>query len=315
MVKAPALAALMGSLLLVAGCAKKPGAAAAPAAAEPEAPAAEPLRAAFSAQELGDPVDWKSLTEKDKALLDAFINHDVEKAKAALKQGANPNLRCGRGLTTVMLAAAMGSRDLVAALREAGARDGQDAGPYLEILEFPDRAKGPEFRAALGDIERATGKPPVARGTRGEYAFELPADKVRAFLDGNCESLLKKGCFVFVNDQHFGINGKPDALLALPTTNQFAVMAYAGVDGANYDIDNYLVIKWMKRLDAQQPYRITACGGDFISGRFKGKIADPAAMAKAMYDFCPDIVDQGVGSVEALAKELAKTGELYFWWD
>jgi hypothetical protein len=34
-----------------------------------------------------------------------------------------------------------------------------------------------------------------------------------------------------------------------------------------------------------------------------------------MYDFCPDIVDQGVGSVKALATELRRSRSLYFWWD
>jgi hypothetical protein len=33
-----------------------------------------------------------------------------------------------------------------------------------------------------------------------------------------------------------------------------------------------------------------------------------------MYQFCPDIVDQGVDTVSKLAQELKK-GSLYFWWD
>jgi hypothetical protein len=87
------------------------------------------------------------------------------------------------------------------------------------------------------------------------------------------------------------------------------------VDGINYDIDNHLVIRWMKRLDRDQPFLMTGCGRDFLSGRFVSKLPDADAMAKRMYAFCPDIVDQGTGSVEALAKELRKTNELYFWWD
>jgi len=34
-----------------------------------------------------------------------------------------------------------------------------------------------------------------------------------------------------------------------------------------------------------------------------------------MYEFCPDIVDQGCGDVQTLAKDLKKTQRLYFWWD
>jgi hypothetical protein len=34
-----------------------------------------------------------------------------------------------------------------------------------------------------------------------------------------------------------------------------------------------------------------------------------------MYDFCPDIVDQGIGSVELLAESLVEGDRLFFWWD
>jgi hypothetical protein len=34
-----------------------------------------------------------------------------------------------------------------------------------------------------------------------------------------------------------------------------------------------------------------------------------------MYEFCPDIVDQGVGDVSRLALELKKKQTFFFWWD
>lgn len=39
------------------------------------------------------------------------------------------------------------------------------------------------------------------------------------------------------------------------------------------------------------------------------------ALAKQHYIYCPDIVHQGVGSVEALAATLLGAGVWYFWWD
>jgi len=36
---------------------------------------------------------------------------------------------------------------------------------------------------------------------------------------------------------------------------------------------------------------------------------------KELYDFCPDIVDQGTGTMEALKLEITRTRELYLWWD
>jgi hypothetical protein len=57
------------------------------------------------------------------------------------------------------------------------------------------------------------------------------------------------------------------------------------------------------------------CGFDFLSGRFIQRISYVDQMARRMYAFCPDIVDQGTGTIERLASELRKTNELYFRWD
>jgi hypothetical protein len=42
---------------------------------------------------------------------------------------------------------------------------------------------------------------------------------------------------------------------------------------------------------------------------------DSKKLAKKMYEFSPDIVSQGVGSVASLALELKKTQRFFLWWD
>ena len=54
---------------------------------------------------------------------------------------------------------------------------------------------------------------------------------------------------------------------------------------------------------------------DTVIAQLKSVPADLDAFAADVYDFCPDIVDQGVGSVDALKTELRKTRLLYLWWD
>ena len=34
-----------------------------------------------------------------------------------------------------------------------------------------------------------------------------------------------------------------------------------------------------------------------------------------MYAFCPDIVDQGAGTIEDLTSDLERRNDFYFWWD
>ena len=59
---------------------------------------------------------------------------------------------------------------------------------------------------------------------------------------------------------------------------------------------------------------LTGIGFDTLEGFFTAPVANPDSLAKLMYQFCPDIVDQGTETLGALASELRK-GNLYFWWD
>ena len=39
------------------------------------------------------------------------------------------------------------------------------------------------------------------------------------------------------------------------------------------------------------------------------------SFAQEMYEFCPDIVEQGTGSIEELIEEIKETKKLALWWD
>ena len=94
----------------------------------------------------------------------------------------------------------------------------------------------------------------------------------------------------------------------------YAVMAVMETNGDNYGIGTAGVIAWMTELQQEQPFMLTGIGFDYMEGHFTARVEDPSELARRMYQFCPDIVDQGVGSVNQLAQELTK-GSLYFWWD
>ena len=212
------------------------------------------LKQAFSPAELGSPVDPGRMSAPDGALFRALADGNSTSARKALEAGANPNLDCGHGCKPLMLAAGMGDAALVDALRKAGAAENPDAQPYLDVLEFPARAAGDDYKAALAEAEKLAGSALKAQGTRGEFTVELGEAAAQNFVDRNQEALLAKGCFAFIAEMHFGIGGKPDTVAFLPTRDKFAVMVYRGVNGVNYSIDTHLVLKWMRRLDRQFPY-------------------------------------------------------------
>ena len=54
---------------------------------------------------------------------------------------------------------------------------------------------------------------------------------------------------------------------------------------------------------------------DFVEAVFVKQPAGMDAFAREVYEFCPDVVEQGVGTVKALADEMRRSGTLYLWWD
>jgi hypothetical protein len=274
----------------------------------------DPLKDAFDEKDLGKPLNIGALDQKDQEFVGALMMRDAVKAKAALDAGAKVNIDCGHGCTTLMLAGATGDSELVEKIRKAGVQETPDAQHYLEILEFAKRAEEPKFKAALAEIAKITGVQPVPSERAGVFKISLQAEAAKAFLEKHHEPFLNNGCYLVLYEQKFGLNG-PDTLWILPTKNKFAVMAITDINGCNYGIENLLVIRWMNRLNNDQPFFLTGCGMDFMSGRFCAKIKDPNAMAKRMYKFCPDIVDQGTETEKNLGDELGKNNEFFFWWD
>jgi len=190
-----------------------------------------------------------------------------------------------------------------------------------EKPDFSEAAKDANFQEAIRQASALLGANPQSLRTLGEdeevtggVSFEVPQDKVQAVLSQAHTDFLARGFYLFRYDQSFGIGGSPDKIGLLPTTDKYAVMAAMETNGDNYEISPTGVIAWMKELEAEQPFILTGIGFDYLEGRFTDPVKDPGGLARRMYEFCPDIVDQGVGSVEKLAAELQK-GSLYFWWD
>lgn len=149
---------------------------------------------------------------------------------------------------------------------------------------------------------------------KGGVSFDVPSAKIEALLLKAHTNFLARGYYLFRYDQHFGIGDALDKVGLLPTTNKYDVIAAMETTGANWDIYTGGIIAWLKDLEPDQPFLLTGIGGDYLEGRFTTPIKDPAGLGKKMYQFCPDIVDQGVGDMDKLVTEIQK-GTLYFWWD
>jgi hypothetical protein len=187
--------------------------------------------------------------------------------------------------------------------------------------DFTVPAQSPEFQQAIKDAVALLGSQPQPlrseaenEEVKGGVSFDVPQDKLEAVLRTAHTDFLAKGFYLFRYSQNFKINGQHDKAGLLPTADMYSVIATMDTNGNNYNIGTDGVIAWLRELHQEQPFILTGIGFDYMEGHFTSPLKDPEAIAKRMYEFCPDIVDQGSGSVSDLAREL-RNGNIYFWWD
>lgn len=117
------------------------------------------------------------------------------------------------------------------------------------------------------------------------------------------------------------LTGKPLArvhILVLPTRNGFEAPAYLKWGGWNEcpapEVHVAVLRRWHERYGAE----LIGISNDVLNlrvARRPATRADALALAEEQTYYCLDIVDQGVGSVAALAASLMVSEWWYFWWD
>ena len=149
----------------------------------------------------------------------------------------------------------------------------------------------------------------------GGVAVAVASDRAEAFVAGAQPRFLEKGFYLFRSEQRFGISGQADRVALFPRRDPYEILRLMGTNGANYGIGSDSIVAWLETLERDQPFVLTGIDFDWVEGRFTTEIHDAAALARRFNAFCPDIVEQGTGTVEALAQELEQSRRLYCWWD
>ncbi|MFB2835251.1 ankyrin repeat domain-containing protein [Floridanema evergladense] len=188
-------------------------------------------------------------------------------------------------------------------------------GEELLPPDFSNAAQNPEYQQAVNDLAEICGSTPtlISEDRPGWFSIHVNSKRRKDIKTEELQrQFLQRGCFVY----EFKYSRKePEKLCILPTTDKYDAIALHQTNGCNYGIGPGYVVQWLKDLEQEQPFVLTCIAHDTLAGRFLTPIENPEELAARMYDFCSDIVEQGCGSVEFLAEELASSQKLFFWWD
>jgi ankyrin repeat protein len=257
----------------------------------------------------------------------------VDIVQILVDRGANINAVSQEGDTAMTLADLFDNYKAIEILERYGAKkrqwNEQDEadedennnderwGEEIAPPDFSKTAQNPEYKQAVADLGKICGSHPVAMYDDIPGWFQVHVNSKRR-REINTEALqqqfLARGYFVYEPDKYYDAEG-PKKLNILPTTDKYDVIALHQTNGSNYGIGPGYVVQWLRSLEIEQPFILTLIANDTIEGRFLNPIAEPKKLAQRMYDFCPDIIEQGCGSIEKLAQNLRAGDNLFFWWD
>jgi Domain of unknown function (DUF4253) len=125
----------------------------------------------------------------------------------------------------------------------------------------------------------------------------------------------EKGYSIFLLENNFNIDNEPDNIAVLKTTDKYTVLKQIATDGINWNITNDSLISIIKTFDKKYSLELIGASGDWCEFIIHTEPKNWMEFANEVYKVCPDVVDQGTGTVQALADEMKKTKRLYFWWD
>ena len=112
------------------------------------------------------------------------------------------------------------------------------------------------------------------------------------------------------HEHHSGVE-----LVVAPGESQFDMLRAARSDAVNFGIETEELIERLQGLHERYNFAIFHAETDTIEFTFESLPKDVRPLAEEIYELCPDIVDQGCGSVEALAKGIRDTRMVLLWWD
>lgn len=116
----------------------------------------------------------------------------------------------------------------------------------------------------------------------------------------------------YLRDEAYGHG--PDQIAVLKA-NDHEYLALVRTDAINYDMEHEAVMERYRQWEKQYDLKLVGAGQDWLEAEIRNPPTDWLAFANEVYEFCPDIVDQGTGDVASLAAEMKRSRTLYLWWD
>jgi hypothetical protein len=108
---------------------------------------------------------------------------------------------------------------------------------------------------------------------------------------------------------------KVDRIGIIKGTDQYEILRIMHTNGDEDDISHEDVIAKLKQWEKRIQFEIVGAENDWVEIEFRTMPQDLKAFAEDVYEFSPDTVDEGTGSLVELVKDISVTKRLVLWWN
>jgi hypothetical protein len=94
-----------------------------------------------------------------------------------------------------------------------------------------------------------------------------------------------------------------------PAKNPFDPIRKTGTGAPNYGLDTNAIIERLTKWQSLCSFSVTGAKGDTVDIEFATLPKDMDAFVKDLYEFCPDLVDQGTGCLHEFIGVMEEEGK------
>jgi hypothetical protein len=106
-----------------------------------------------------------------------------------------------------------------------------------------------------------------------------------------------------------------DEVAILQNTDQYQYLDIVSTDGINYELTHEDVLAQYRDWDDAYGLSLNGAEFDWLEAELEDPPDDWQSFAEEVYEFAPDVVEQGSGDINSLAEYMRETNTVFLWWD
>lgn len=185
----------------------------------------------------------------------------------------------------------------------------------------------------LSDIAKAIGKKPEnfkrevykfdESGNEDNYVLDkglifkfIDEQKAHVIFEKFYKKVIEGNNYIFLTNMDFDddYNTYYDIVI-IDNSDPFKLIERIGTHGINYDVYNHDVLRKMKEWDQDVDFVFVVVDESRIHAYMQKLPEDIQQFSSDVYDFCPDVIDQGYGSMDVMISDYKESKYFWLWWD